>query len=434
MVSFGEMFLNAFINCVPNFYVCSKLSGKKLDLKDYRLYIFFVLLTMILLFNFYFINSYVKVAIITIVLIFGLKYFLSYETRVAIVTALIFQVITFISELIFSISLLLLFQNNAEFIINDYIGTTLSSIILLIIITAISHIPFIKVLYKKLLNATYKVKPLTLIIVVFVLIVSVNLFLAMPYYKINSIFIVLMNAVMITIYSFIIFKFIQEKNRYIEISDKYSLTEISLKELQSNINRLRTVNHENKNQLLTIRTMVASKDKNILKNIDAIIEQKVKDDKFLKEKTSVIANTMLGALVYSKLLTMKDKKINCEVHIDKQISKLDFINLGDKTNVDICKIVGTYLDNAIDACADTKEKELYINICLEEKDMFIEISNTFKGNVNFEKINESGYTTKSDGHGYGLALAREIIKNNNNLDSETEVNDNVFTQRLKIKM
>ena len=85
-------------------------------------------------------------------------------------------------------------------------------------------------------------------------------------------------------------------------------------------------------------------------------------------------------------------------------------------------------------CINKAEKEAYMNIYIEDKQLFIEISNSFNGIIDFEKLNESGYTTKSDGHGYGLALAREIIKNNNKLESETEVNGNIFTQRLKIKM
>lgn len=426
--------VNALINSVTSVYVCKHLSRIKVNYKNVKFWLCLVVFTIILAFNFNFINSYIKVAIITVILILFLRASFIDETRDAIVTGIMFQIITFIAEFLFSISLFLIFKNNTQIIIDDYIGSTLSSVILAIIIVLISRLKLISQIYKKLLSITEKIKNTTLIIVVFVLIISVNLFLAMPYYKINPIYIVLMNAVMITIYSFIIFKFIQEKNRYIEISDKHSLTESSLKELQSNINRLMTVNHENKNQLLTIRTMVANKDKNTLKSIDAIIDQKVEEDRYLKEKTSVIANTMLGALVYSKMLTMKDKKIKCSFHIDKQISKIEFINLGDKTNVDICKIAGTYLDNAIDATVETKNKEVNIDIYLEEGNMVIQISNTFTGSVDLNRINETGYTTKSDGHGYGLTLAKEIIKNNHNLTSETEALDNVFIQKLKIKM
>ena len=52
----------------------------------------------------------------------------------------------------------------------------------------------------------------------------------------------------------------------------------------------------------------------------------------------------------------------------------------------------------------------------------------------FEKMDNPGYTTKENGHGYGLSLAREIIESNDRLSSEREIKDNIFKQILKIKM
>ena len=72
---------------------------------------------------------------------------------------------------------------------------------------------------------------------------------------------------------------------------------------------------------------------------------------------------------------------------------------------------------------------------MEDAYFCISIANTFKGKVDLDAITDYGYTTKSNGHGYGLSLVKEVIKDNNALSSKTDIIDNkVFVQNLKIKM
>lgn len=414
-------------------FVWNRIMHNKIDFKNWRIHAYSIITSLFQFTIHYFVNHYIKVALLTIVFVILIKLFYKEKIKNAIIVAIVFQTIVFISEFIFAIGLTLIFKNNTE-LITGTTGTLLTNIIIAIVAIGLSYLFNVHKIYKNLINMTNKIKFSNLIVFVLILIVSINIFLALPYYEIKTSTVVIINAVMVIIYSIIMFKFIEQKNRYIDINDKYSLTESSLKELQNNVNRLMTINHENKNQLLTIRTMVANKDKTVLKSIDAIIEQKVKDDKDLKVKTSVISNTMLGALVYSKMLTMKEKKIITNLHIDKSLSKVDFINLGDKTNIDICKIIGVYLDNAIDATQAAKEKEIFIHLYLEDESIVILIGNSFAGDVDVNRIGNYGYTTKSEGHGYGLALVKELLKENDKIMSETEINDNVFVQKLKIKM
>lgn len=416
------------------YYVWSKFLNIKYDILSFKFICSFLIFCIALFLNYYFVDSYYKVIIAICLSILILRIFYTNDLRKAIVTSIVLEVLLFIAELFFSIIMLILLRNNVESAMQNYFGSTLTNFIICSITIVLSNFKIFKRFYLKLLNITNKLKLSSILIAFAILIISFNLFLALPYYTIDTVKIVLVNSLMIIIYSIIVFQFIQAKNRYIEINDKYSLTETSLKELQSNINRLMTVNHEHKNQLLTIRTMVANKDKDVLKNIDTIIDRKIKDDKELKVRTSIISNTMLGALVYSKLLTMKENNINYNIHIDKALSKSNFIKLDDKTNVDICKVVGVYLDNAIEAVNGIDVKEINIDLFLEDNYLYITIANTFDGNVDVNMLHDYGYTTKSEGHGYGLALVKEVIKENNNLDSETEIIDKVFIQKLKIKM
>lgn len=400
-----------------------------------KLILSLLIMTTIMLLNYKFNVSYIKVASIIIVVMLIIRLFYSNNLKTSLVVSIVTEFIFIVSEVIFSFAVLVLFAGNIEYAMNTFFGTLLTNLCVALISVVLVNFSFVNKLYNNLNNMINKIKFPTTITVFLVLIISINICLAIPYLSISATGIVIINTVLMVAYSIIIYKYIEEKNRYLDISDKYSLSEASLKEVQNNVNRLMALNHENKNQLITIRTMVANKDKDVLKNIDAIIDQKIKDDKELKIRTSVISNTMLGSLIYSKLLTMKENNITHNLHISKSINKSHLINLGDKTNVDICKIVGVYLDNAIEAVMEADVKEINIDLYLEDNYFCISIANTFKGKVNLDTITDYGYTTKGKGHGYGLSLVKEVIKDNNALSSKTDIIDNkVFVQNLKIKM
>lgn len=430
-----ELVLSGFVMSFTCYYMWGKILNIKYNILSLKFILTFVLFGFSLFVNYYFNNTYVKICSATFFYFLVLRLLFVRNSKSAAITAIVTELIFIGSELLFVILFITILKNSISILFTNYFGAFISNFVICLISVGLLHTNIPKRIYNMLLVKTQKIKFSLLITILSIFIISLNLVLSFIYYKVSSITILVINIILTVIYSFIVFKFIEQKNRYIDISDKYSLSEASLKEVQNNVNRLMALNHENKNQLITIRTMVANKDKDILKNIDAIVDQKIKDDKELKIRTSVISNTMLGSLIYSKLLTMKEKDITHNLHISKAINKSHLINLGDKTNVDICKIVGVYLDNAIEAVMEADVKEINIDLYLEDNYFCISIANTFKGKVDLDAITDYGYTTKSKGHGYGLSLVKEVIKDNNALSSKTDIIDNkVFVQNLKIKM
>ena len=71
---------------------------------------------------------------------------------------------------------------------------------------------------------------------------------------------------------------------------------------------------------------------------------------------------------------------------------------------------------------------------LEKEYLVFEILNNYEGKIELEKLEQTGYTTKGQGHGYGLSLTRKIIDNNKKLKNEKRLSKETFTQILKIKM
>ena len=94
-----------------------------------------------------------------------------------------------------------------------------------------------------------------------------------------------------------------------------------------------------------------------------------------------------------------------------------------------------FLDNAIEEVikAKKKEREILVSMYIDEY-FIIEISNIFFGDIEINRLTEKGYTSKGKGRGYGLSLVDRIINKNDRLELETIVINNIFTQKLKIKM
>ncbi len=293
-----------------------------------------------------------------------------------------------------------------------------------------------KVLYKFLVGTTDNISTKTLVLVLSVVIVMTNFYAASQYYRMNSKYMLIINSSFIIIYSFIVFKMLEQKNRYIKISNKYNMTNTTLKELEQNVTRLKITNHENKNQLLTIRNMIKKGEdsKSLIKHIENIVNTKIKDDETLMLQTSTITNSMISSIVYSKMLTMKENDVDVDLIISRDIKDLYLSDIPDELAVEVCKIIGVYLDNALEEVSKYEEKIINIEFYAEKKTLCIAISNNFEGEIDFEKMDNPGYTTKENGHGYGLSLAREIIESNDKLSSEREIKDNIFKQILKIKM
>ena len=181
--------------------------------------------------------------------------------------------------------------------------------------------------------------------------------------------------------------------------------------------------------------MVDNDTKQIKDYVKALLRNELKDDEKLMNEVIVIPPGGLRGLIYSKLLTIKSKNIKHNLYVSKNVKTVDLINILDvSTIIDTCQIIGVYIDNAIDEASKTKDSFIKIDIYTEKKHLFISVSNSFISNIEIEKIDNIGYTTKGEGHGYGLSLTKSLIEKDLRLSNQKKINGNVFTQILKIKM
>ena len=292
-------------------------------------------------------------------------------------------------------------------------------------------------LYKILVNSTKSIKNNETVISSIMIIAIIVISMIENYMNLPNSIIILTNVTMAVIFITIVITSSKNKANYNKISKKYQTSISSLIEYEVMIDKFGVYTHENKNEINTIRNMIKDNiDKDeIIKHIDVLLKNKIKDNAKIMQKTSKIPSGGLRATIYSKLCLMDKLKIKYILNISREVKTTDLINLDEDLTLKICNILGVFLDNAIEAVRELKKKEISIEMYIIDKWLCIDVTNNFKGNLDLSKISEVKYTTKGKGHGYGLSLVQEILNEEpKKLKNEKSINRDTFTQTLKIKM
>lgn len=424
----------SFILMSAMIYGWHKLLEKKVNFKSPRLYIILVCAMLISIVNFIINEQFIRILTITICVTI-LLYFLFKETiQKTILTAIFHQIIILVSEFLYVIIFTTLFSDIAEQVIKSLFGSVLVNFIVAIISVIIVRSKVVQKFFNYILKITEKIKLYQLILFCSVGILFLNIFVISAYSDIDFKYWVSINIVLTLVLFAIVLYSLKTQNKYNKVSDKYNIATKSLTDYENMMTKYRIANHENKNLLLTIRAMILNKEKDIPKYIDTIIEDKYEDDEKLLFNMAVIPSGGLRATIYSEILKIKDNNINYSLDIDKKLKTIDLIELDTNTIVDICKIIGVFIDNAIDEVKKLKTKNIGIYLYLENKNLYIKVSNNYKAKIDIDRINNEGYTTKGKGHGYGLPLVKEIVDNNKLFENEMEISKDTFSQLLIIKL
>ena len=394
-----SVMIGSLLLCVTSVYMWRILYNEKYNYKNFKNYLVLIILIIFTSFNHIFVNNFVKVFTVTFALVLSNYFIFKKKINEIIIAPLITQFIVFISESILLIIANFIFSLTSNDLMSMCYGTIGINIIVFLLSLFLIRLKCVKKLYKFLVGTTDNISTKTLVLVLSVVIVMTNFYAASQYYRMNSKYMLIINSSFIIIYSFIVFKMLEQKNRYIKISNKYNMTNTTLKELEQNVTRLKITNHENKNQLLTIRNMIKKGEdsKSLIKHIENIVNTKIKDDETLMLQTSTITNSMISSIVYSKMLTMKEKDVDVDLIISRDIKDLYLSDIPDELAVEVCKIIGVYLDNALEEVSKYEEKIINIEFYAEKKTLCIAISNNFEGEIDFEKMDNPGYTTKENG-------------------------------------
>lgn len=140
----------------------------------------------------------------------------------------------------------------------------------------------------------------------------------------------------------------------------------------------------------------------------------------------------LKGFFYYKFMEAEKKNISVSVNISPKIEKSFLKKLEVNDFKQLTRIIGVYLDNAIEASSLSKEKKLGIEVYLIENKINIIISNTFTNKIDSDKLGKAKISTKGKNRGHGLLLVKSILSSNDIFESKNEIIDNLFIQKLTI--
>lgn len=426
--------IGALINSFAQIFIWSRLLNKKINFKSYKYYVVQIIFALLMLVNYILVNDVVRITVLIILMVLLCKFLNDTDYKETTIAVVLSQFIMMISEIIFVLIVTGIFRVNLNNFLQYFVGKIVGNLCISLIAMVISFLKITNILFSKINTFFEKYHSKTIFLIMTILLLSINFIFLSIYYKYNFVYVFIVNAFISLVYFIICIHMLTTENKYTKINDKYNNTLNSLKEYEDILDVYRVSNHENKNQLLMIRNMIIKGDKDIPEYIDKIIDNKIKDDEKLMFDTNKIPAGGLRAVVYSKLLVMKDEKIDFNLIVDRKVRTVDLIELGEDLMLDVCRITGVFLDNAIEEVKDKENKRIIVELFTDEDELCIKISNNFSNTINIEKIYDKGYTTKTKGHGYGLSLVKEITDKNKKLTNLTSIEKDMFTQLLKIKL
>jgi len=197
------------------------------------------------------------------------------------------------------------------------------------------------------------------------------------------------------------------------------------------INEQGKKNHEYNNQLMVLKGYLDKPDR--LKDyLELIIGEHKTGQNYTVKQLGFLPDGGIKGLLYHKLSKMEEEGIKSYLYVDQGMQELSEDIFDIKTCQDITKILGVFIDNAIDASSKADQKEIEIDFKVQKDCLIISVANTYDNKTDVNKIGKKGYSTKGAGHGFGLSIVKDISKNNPNIESFSDASDSKFKQTVLI--
>lgn len=201
--------------------------------------------------------------------------------------------------------------------------------------------------------------------------------------------------------------------------------------LEAMYNGLRSFKHDYVNILLSMSGYIENCD---MKELKRFFEKEIFPTKKLIDQGDYKLNQLsnIGMLEIKSLLCAKMIYAH-ESGIDVTIDIPDQVDSFPMETVDLARILGIFLDNAIEAALETERPQAGLNIIRNHTGVSIIISNCFQDNGQvLHQLKQKGFSTKNGHQGIGLSNAQKIISFYDNVLLETTMQCGCFMQHMEL--
>lgn len=202
-------------------------------------------------------------------------------------------------------------------------------------------------------------------------------------------------------------------------------------QLETAYAKLRTFKHDHANIMLSLQAFIDNSDlaglEHYLNHEITPQTQQILNSRFDATKLTNISCPEIKSFLYNKLCYAS------EIGIPITLEILDPITISNISKLDLIRILGVFLDNAIEASQEADSPELIFALIADQETLVILVANTFSGETLApHELNKFSISTKGADRGIGLYNVADILSDYENIYWETEIKAPYFFQHLEI--
>lgn len=200
------------------------------------------------------------------------------------------------------------------------------------------------------------------------------------------------------------------------------------KTLQNLVDGLRTFKHDYNN---TLQTMYGYVQLNNMTGLKKFFEQILDESRSItaldKLNPELFKNPSLFGIITAKYEYSRQNNVNMNFEMYGELENADM------QIYDLTRILGIFLDNAIEASTGSDKKNVNFLVTERKELITVEISNTYSEvGLKLDEIDKKGISSKGENRGLGLYKVKEILKKYPNVKHETTALNGMFRQKLVI--
>lgn len=201
--------------------------------------------------------------------------------------------------------------------------------------------------------------------------------------------------------------------------------------IESINNEMRKFRHDYVNILTTLSDYIREDDmpglrkyfnENIVPMKDKLKTRSIKMNGIEKLKVREIKG-----LITTKIIQAQEKRIPISIEVPDEIDRIDM------NTVELSRIIGIIVDNAIEASENLEEPLINIAFIDNEESVTFIVMNKCSNDIpKIHELFEQGFSTKGDNRGLGLSTLKELTDSNENVLLDTVIENGYFVQKVEI--
>ncbi|EUJ32569.1 sensor histidine kinase [Listeria cornellensis] len=135
----------------------------------------------------------------------------------------------------------------------------------------------------------------------------------------------------------------------------------------------------------------------------------------------------LKGLFATKMIRAQEWGVDAQVEVYKRIDEMNM------DSIDLCRVTGILLDNAIEAVVDTADPTVRVAIIQKKEAIVLIFANSLpEDSPPIHHFFEEGFSTKGENRGIGLSTLKKTLKKYPNVSLDTKITQHGFVQELEI--